>query len=1023
MAHAFINVIVPFPCEHTQRVNEALQALCVRERGNTPNPGIAAALGGIRVIHFMSITAVPPGSPAEPPWPSADASGPAYLIFEISSDAGSQETIEALAAAPDIRLGQILKTAGVELGSESLAAYLLRHLCVIGDDWGSQSLGQVFTGSPGMSAWRIQQEEYLAARIGAVIEIQSRTPEWRRSSPRGRLEQIRNMLWDESDWKWAFVPEPAPCLAGDPHNKWNDALKVTNPQLPKVAWQIGRKLLWPPFVVLVLIGVIAFLLLRPWQDLLWAVVGTAFVLGAVLLALLIAAWVTYLRFRRLEEADVSDDVTPAKDQVEQLMRVENFCAQNHLASVSRLKTGFLRSLALRIAFVVVGTGGFVSAPGFLGKNGVIHFARWMRLPGTGQLLFWSNFDGTWESYVADFIADAPTGVTAIWSNCVGFPKSRSLFGKGASDRDRLVRWARRQQHPTLFWYSAYPSVTAQRVRINAAIRQGLASAESDADAADWLALFGSAPRPADALQISEIPALVFGGMSNLRFATFHVLTFANGDAERCRKWLAQAEAVASYGELLPGQRSAVVVGLSASGLTALRVPDEALASFPVAFQQGISDAERARALGDVGGNAPKEWEWGNEEDKRADVALAIYGLTEHDMQSTQEPLIKLARDLGHLVHSRPMAELDAKPAAGANGRPAPRKQFEPFGFRDGISQPIVRGTPRADLRRSPNDVVEAGEFVLGYLDNIGTIPPSPSIADEHDPDRMLPDAGPDPLRKRPELSRYEGEGRRDLGANGTFLVARQLEQDVAAFERWLEEAAAEVEQSALVVKDGQHVAVLWDVAPQAMRHVALQRAAGPASGVRAELKDAIAAKLMGRWKDGTSLVRYPRMPGTVIDGPATQPDNSFLLGTDDPGGNACPFGAHIRRANPRDTRFPKDPQEIASVNRHRILRVGRAYGPPAADKNGRGLIFLCLNADFERQFEFIQKTWLLNPNLHGLEGEVDPIIGHGARIFTLPTPSGPIRLHGFPDVVTVRGGGYFFLPGRTVLRYLATHAF
>ena len=83
-------------------------------------------------------------------------------------------------------------------------------------------------------------------------------------------------------------------------------------------------------------------------------------------------------------------------------------------------------------------GRFVGAPGFLGKNGVIHFARWMRLPGTTQLLFWSNYDGTWESYVADFIADAPTGVTAIWSNCRGFPRAKGLFGGGAQDRDRLA---------------------------------------------------------------------------------------------------------------------------------------------------------------------------------------------------------------------------------------------------------------------------------------------------------------------------------------------------------------------------------------------------------------------------------------------------------------------------------------------------------------------------------------------------------------------------------------------------------
>ena len=206
------------------------------------------------------------------------------------------------------------------------------------------------------------------------------------------------------------------------------------------------------------------------------------------------------------------------------MKRENYCAQNHLASVSRLKAGVLRRLTLRLAFFIVGLGRDFCAPGFLGRNGVIHFARWMRLPGTDQLLFWSNYDDTWESYVADFIAEAPTGVTAIWSNCVGFPRSRQLFGGGAADRDKLVRWARRQQHPTLFWYTAYPGLTTARIRLNAAIRQGIASALSNAVASVWLACFGSAPKPAPALHLPEIPTLAFGGLSRLRFGEGHVLT-------------------------------------------------------------------------------------------------------------------------------------------------------------------------------------------------------------------------------------------------------------------------------------------------------------------------------------------------------------------------------------------------------------------------------------------------------------------------------------------------------------------
>ncbi|MGI9024730.1 MAG: hypothetical protein ACR2GP_03995 [Burkholderiaceae bacterium] len=107
------------------------------------------------------------------------------------------------------------------------------------------------------------------------------------------------------------------------------------------------------------------------------------------------------------------------------------------------------------------------------------------------------------------------------------------------------------------------------------------------------------------------------------------------------------------------------------------------------------------------------------------------------------------------------------------------------------------------------------------------------------------------------------------------------------------------------------------------------------------------------------------------------------------------MGAHIRRANPRDTRFPGSQEEIDSVNRHRLLRVGRAYGAwleagearaareTATRENKKavepdvGLMFMCLNADIERQYEFVQKTWMLNRNMNGLDGETYPLTAGG----------------------------------------------
>ena len=92
------------------------------------------------------------------------------------------------------------------------------------------------------------------------------------------------------------------------------------------------------------------------------------------------------------------------------------------------------------------------------------------------------------------------------------------------------------------------------------------------------------------------------------------------------------------------------------------------------------------------------------------------------------------------------------------------------------------------------------------------------------------------------------------------------------------------------------------------------------------------------------------------------------------------------------------------------------------DDADQGLLFMCLNGDLERQFEFIQQTWVNSQFFHGLAGEVDAIVGRGKQggQLTIPTAPGPVVISGFKDFVTVRGGAYFFLPSRSAIKYLYT---
>jgi deferrochelatase/peroxidase EfeB len=181
---------------------------------------------------------------------------------------------------------------------------------------------------------------------------------------------------------------------------------------------------------------------------------------------------------------------------------------------------------------------------------------------------------------------------------------------------------------------------------------------------------------------------------------------------------------------------------------------------------------------------------------------------------------------------------------------------------------------------------------------------------------------------------------------------------------------------------------------------------------------------------------------------------------EDPDGLACPFGAHVRRANPRNADFPDGTtgllrrlvrmagfgrksirdDMIASTRFHRLLRRGREYGPkldpvqrlasPQTGEQPSGLQFVCLNANIQRQFEFIQNAWLMGGKFNGLSEESDPLLGNRESIagcpvdaFSIPTKGGIRRkVEQVPRFVTVRGGAYFFLPGVRALRYIARSA-
>ncbi len=221
-----------------------------------------------------------------------------------------------------------------------------------------------------------------------------------------------------------------------------------------------------------------------------------------------------------------------------------------------------------------------------------------------------------------------------------------------------------------------------------------------------------------------------------------------------------------------------------------------------------------------------------------------------------------------------------------------------------------------------------------------------------------------------------------LDRNGTFAVYRKLATDVAGFRAYLHER-------------GQHY---------------------PGGA------EMLAAKIVGRWPDGTPLELSPDRPDAAISGDPNR-INDFTYADDD-AGLRCPVGAHIRRVNPRESKGFFDG---ALSLRHRIIRRGRPYGPALPegaledDGQDRGLVFVCFEASIARQFEIIQALWIDDGDPFGLGRDRDFFVGQPEGDDGKMTIPGrpPFFLTPQPGFVTCRGGEYLYQPSLTGLRWLA----
>src|SRR5262249_7407002 len=342
---------------------------------------------------------------------------------------------------------------------------------------------------------------------------------------------------------------------------------------------------------------------------------------------------------------------------------------------------------------------------------------------------------------------------------------------------------------------------------------------------------------ASVIDYRDVQGLVRFGHGHLTEACFLLVRVE--DAAAVRAWLAPgsiptAETVA----VLP--ETALQVAITCEGLQALGVPAAIIQQFSPEFITGMSGEEsRSRRLGDLGANAPAQWQWGSP-GNAPHLLLMLYARRGKVDEWTQTMIERLPEAGLSLLRQLCTAELDGR---------------EPFGFVDGISQPqldwsLERQAAGGDQLAYSN-LVALGEFLLGYPNEYGQYTERPLLDVKDGQDTSLPPAVDQP-------------GKRDLGRNGTYLVFRHLQQDVQGFWQFLDKQAK----------------------------------GDPA------VRETLAHAMVGRTRKGVPLVSLADPLGTGVEpDPGDGPLNDFTYASDS-AGIRCPFGAHIRRANPRTADLP-----------------------------------------------------------------------------------------------------------------------
>ncbi len=320
--------------------------------------------------------------------------------------------------------------AGGTITRDQRLGYLHAHMI---------SAATVYVNTIGRTVQQIHQEARLREALEDFLDRQKE--EWPARTPEDIRAAIQAYVDGNEQLRWARKP----------------------PERPGLWWQIKDRI---HFVAAPLL----LLLLLP------------------VLLLALPLFVVLLRLHELR--DKPQRAQPNEEHIQELAALEDRIVQNQFSAVGYVKPSRFRLLtAMAVLWLANwGTRHIFNRANLAGVK-TIHFARWVFIDGKRRLIFASNYDGSLESYMDDFIDKVAWGLNAVFSNGVGYPRTNWLVHDGARDEMAFKRYIRDRQIPTQVWYSAYPHLTAMNIENNARIREGL-SGSMDASATEaWLRRF------------------------------------------------------------------------------------------------------------------------------------------------------------------------------------------------------------------------------------------------------------------------------------------------------------------------------------------------------------------------------------------------------------------------------------------------------------------------------------------------------------------------------------------------------